>query len=100
MLDWCESAGCVLLVFENQVEGYKFISRITQVQAPLQLSKKQQHQWQSLLVKDKQQWLQLDYDGISYPSSVKGAKLAAELHFTQVKLFTSPLTADSAIAIK
>lgn len=100
MLDWCEDDGCVLLVFENKLNHYKFISRITQVKSPLQIGTTQQHQWQSLLIKDKQQWLQLDFDGISYPSTVKGSKRASAPHFTQVKLFTTSLTADNAIAIK
>ena len=99
MLDWCENEGCVLLIFENNLNHYKFISRITQAQAPLQISKTQQHQWQSLLLKDKQQWLQLDFDGISYPANVKNNKLASAINFSQVKLFTTPLTTDNAIPI-
>lgn len=100
MLDWCEGEGCVLLVFENNLNRYKFISRITQVKAPLQISKTQQHLWQSLLIKDKQQWLQLDFDGISYPSSADVQQLASESSLTQVKLFTTPLTKNNAISIK
>ncbi|GIC79077.1 hypothetical protein [Moritella sp. F3] len=100
MLDWCEGDGCVLLIFENDLNRYKFISRIAQVQAPLQISKTQQHQWQSLLVKNKQQWLQLDFDGISYPTLEKAKQLAAETNFTQVKLFTTALTQSNAIAIE
>ncbi|PKH09138.1 hypothetical protein [Moritella sp. Urea-trap-13] len=100
MLDWCEGEGCVLLVFENGLNRYKFISRITQVQTPLQISKTQQHRWQSLLIKDKQQWLQLDFDGISYPSSAKAKQLAAETNFTLVKLFTTALTQSNAISIE
>jgi len=100
MLDWCEDDGCVLLVFENNVNSYKFMSRITQVQAPLQISKTQRHLWQSLLIKDKQQWLQLDFDGISYPATTQHSNLASDTNFTQVKLFSSPLTEDNAISIE
>ncbi|WP_392340046.1 hypothetical protein [Moritella marina] len=100
ILDWCEDDGCVLLVFENDLNRYKFISRIAQVKAPLQISKTQRHQWQSLLIKDKQRWLQLDFDGISYPSSAKVKQLASDTNFTQVKLFTTALTKSNAIAIE
>jgi len=100
MLDWCEDEGCVLLVFENSINRYKFMSRITQVQAPLQISKTQRHQWQSILIKDKQQWLQLDFDGISYPATTQKNNMASDSNFTQVKLFSSPLTTDNAISIE
>jgi putative lipoprotein len=100
MLDWCEGDGCVLLVFEKDLNSYKFISRIAQVQAPLQISKTKQHQWQSILIKNKQQWLQLDFDGISYPASAETNQLVTETNFTQVKLFTTALTEDNAIAIE
>ncbi|NQZ48940.1 MAG: hypothetical protein HRT95_01775 [Moritella sp.] len=100
MLDWCEGDGCVLLVFENTLNRYKFMSRITQVQAPLQISKTQRHLWQSLLIKDKQQWLQLDFDGISYPATTQNNNVASDTNFTQVKLFNTPLTADNAIRIE
>lgn len=100
MLDWCENDGCILLVFENTVNRYKFISRIAQVQAPVLISKAQQHQWQSLLIKHEQQWQQLDFDGISYPSTVKNSQQAIQANFTQVKLLTNPLTTDNSIHIK
>jgi len=100
MLDWCEDEGCVLLVFENKLNRYKFVSRIAQVQAPIQISKTQQHQWQSLLIKTNQNWQQLDFDGISYPNKTANGKQAKISQFTQVLLMSNSLTADNSIHIK
>lgn len=100
MLDWCESDGCVLLVFENKPEQYKFVSRITQVQAPIQISKAQHYQWQSLLIKHQQQWQQLDFDGISYPAaSIDGTTPAADA-FSGVNLISNNLAVNKAIMIE
>ena len=100
MLDWCKNDGCVLLVFENKLNRYKFISRIAQVQAPIQISKTQQHQWQSLLIKNNQSWQQLDFDGISYPTKVTNGEQAKIDQFTQVLLMSNPLTTENSIHIK
>ncbi|MGC3836831.1 hypothetical protein ACPSKX_22915 [Moritella viscosa] len=100
MIDWCKKDGCVLLVFENKLNRYKFVSRIAQVQAPIQISKTQQHQWQSLLIKKNQNWQQLDFDGISYPAKVTNGKPAKIDQFTQILLMTNSLTADNSIYIK
>ncbi|QUM78350.1 hypothetical protein HWV00_20200 [Moritella sp. 24] len=100
MLDWCKTGGCVLLVFENKVNGYKFVSRISEAQVPIQISQTQNYQWQSLLMKNNQRWQQLDFNGINYPAKVSNGIQANKNTFTQVQLISNPLTADNAIPIK
>ena len=86
------AAGCVLLVFENQQGRYRFSSRITQVQTPIQISSKQSQQWQSLLLKNNQGWRLVDYDGISYPPESRLGSIPMQRDFTGVKLIDNQLS--------
>lgn len=99
LLDWCQTAGCVLLVFENQQGRYRFSSRITQVQTPIQISSKQSQQWQSLLLKNNQGWRLVDYDGISYPPESRLGSIPMQRDFTGVKLIDNQLSANWGISI-
>lgn len=99
LLDWCQTSGCVLLVFENTGDRYRFISRIAQVKTPIEISHKQSNTWQSLLLKNDQQWRLVDFDGISYPSDSSLGIQAEEGDFTGVKLINNALTDNWGINI-
>ncbi|GAB2641169.1 COG3650 family protein [Vibrio panuliri] len=49
-LDWCGSGGCTLLIFENQQQKWRFNSRITLVNTPLNLGQKSNQGWQDLVL--------------------------------------------------
>jgi len=100
ILDWCQGSSCVLLVFENQATGYKFISRTTDVSTPIQISRNQQYNWQSLLLKQRDQWQQLDFNGISYPASSRDGSLGQAHNFTGVELISDSLSGDWGIPIE
>ena len=74
MLDWCSENGCELLIFEAKDKGLVFSSRISRVQAPITVAHTQHFSWQDLLVSSNQQWLQLNFDGLSYPLQLNQAK--------------------------
>ena len=99
LLDWCQAQRCLLLVFENTSRGYKFISRTTGVSTPIQISRHAQHSWQSLLLKQDQQWQQLDFNGISYPASSRQSSQAKSHDVTGVELMSNTLGANWGIAI-
>lgn len=99
LLDWCQASGCVLLVFENTGERYRFISRIAQVQTPIEVSRKQSNTWQSLLLKNGQQWRLVDFDGISYPSDSSLGVKPQKTDFTGVKLINNSLNDNWGINI-
>ncbi len=67
LLDWCSSNGCEMLIFEGRNSGYRFLSRISRVNAPITLAKAQHYSWQSLLIENNSESYRLDFDGISYP---------------------------------
>ncbi|MDA7746103.1 hypothetical protein N8878_02080 [Psychromonas sp.] len=73
LLDWCANNGCELLIFEGKETGFRFSSRVSRVQAPIIIAKSQNFSWQSLLTENQKQWLQLDFDGVSYPLNTNGS---------------------------
>jgi len=89
LLDWCSSAGCEMLVFEGQETGLRFSSRISRLQAPLTISKSQHFGWQSLLIKNGNDLLQLNFDGLSYPLNTSDVNEAGNItDSTDVILFS------------
>ncbi|MEG3754226.1 hypothetical protein [Psychromonas arctica] len=89
LLDWCSSNGCEMLVFEEKDKGLVFSSRVSRIQAPIEVAHTQHFSWQDLLVKKNNQWLQLESDGLSYPLKVSDAKTVdAPLQSTGVLLFS------------
>jgi putative lipoprotein len=99
LLDWCDNEGCVMLVFENRGNRYKFISRTTGVQPPIKISREQKFQWQSLSAKQNNNWGNLPFDGISYPASLTESKPVLPADLTQVNLITNALTGDWGIPL-
>ncbi|RBW41382.1 hypothetical protein DS885_17020 [Psychromonas sp. B3M02] len=89
LLDWCSSNGCEMLVFEEKDKGLVFSSRVSRIEAPIEVAQTQHFSWQDLLVKKDQKWLQLESDGLSYPLKVTDAKAVdAPLESTGVLLFS------------
>jgi putative lipoprotein len=99
LLDWCKTEGCVMLVFENKGDKYKFISRTTGIQPPMKISREQNFQWQSLAAKHNESWRNLPFDGISYPDSITGNSPVSPADITQVNLITNALTGDWGIPV-
>ncbi|MGJ8581854.1 MAG: hypothetical protein ACSHWR_06060, partial [Psychromonas sp.] len=89
LLDWCSSNGCEMLVFEQKEKGLVFSSRVSRIEAPIEVAQTQHFSWQDLLVKKNNQWLQLESDGLSYPLKVSDASVIdAPLQSTGVLLFS------------
>lgn len=74
LLDWCSSAGCEALIFENKNNQLSFSSRIAHVEPPLMVGKQQHFSWQSLLVKVNNNLVRLNFDGLSYPLSTRAVE--------------------------
>tara|TARA_Y100001956_G_scaffold82613_1_gene104341 strand:- start:6358 stop:7890 length:1533 start_codon:yes stop_codon:yes gene_type:complete len=96
-LDWCGSGGCTLLMFESHQQAWRFNSRITLVQTPINLGKQANHQWHDLVLfvsgggAVPNQHI-LKYDGISYPLNPSTAPIANYDEISQVQLFSDGLT--------
>lgn len=96
-LDWCGSGGCTLLIFENHRQEWRFNSKITLVQTPINLGKKATHGWQDLIlfvsgggaVPNQHR---LPYDGSRYPLNPSIAPVASYEEVDQVQLFSDGLT--------
>ena len=77
-----------MLIFEGSKQGYAFSSRVSRVLPPLIVSSSQHYLWQSLLTQRNQEWLKLDFDGISYPIHTKDLNTVnKERYTTDVVLF-------------
>jgi putative lipoprotein len=89
LLDWCTGYECDMLIFEENEHGLNFSSRISHVQAPIIVSKNLHFSWQSLAIKSKEQWYQLDFDGTSYPLNSRNGKAIEEVeNSAEVVLFS------------
>ena len=88
LLDWCSKNGCEMLVFEGRKSGYRFSSRVSQVNAPITIAQSQHYLWQSLLIDKNAQSFKLDFDGISYPVHTRDLQeVNKEDYATDVILF-------------
>ena len=88
LLDWCSKNGCEMLIFEGRKSGYRFLSRVSRVNAPITIAQTQHYLWQSLLVEKNAQSFKLDFDGISYPIHTRDLKqVNKEDYATGVILF-------------
>jgi len=63
-----------MLVFESKNKGLIFSSRVSRIQAPILVAQTQHFSWQDLFVAKDNNWLQLDFDGLSYPIRISEAK--------------------------
>ena len=88
LLDWCSSTGCEMIIFGSKDKSLVFSSRISRVQAPITVARHQNFSWPSLLITENKQWLQLDFDGLSYPLNINEAKsIEQPIDSTGVVLF-------------
>lgn len=88
LLDWCSNTGCEMIIFEAKDDHLVFSSRVSRVQAPITVAQSQKFSWQGLLVAKDTQWLQLDFDGLSYPLKISEAKdIKQPIDSTGVVLF-------------
>lgn len=88
LLNWCSTNGCEMLIFEGRKSGYRFLSRVSRVNAPITLAQTQHYSWQSLLIDKNQESYKLDFDGISYPIHSRDLqKVNKEDYTTGVVLF-------------
>lgn len=96
-LDWCGSGGCTLLVFENHQQSWRFNSRITLVNTPINLGNNHNDGWQDMILfvsgggAIPNQHI-LKYNGVSYPLNPSTAPVANYDEISQVQLFSDGLT--------
>lgn len=96
-LDWCGSGGCTLLIFENHQQQWRFNSRMTLVNTPLNVGQKTNHGWRDLVLfvrgggAEPNQHV-LRYDNISYPLNPSTAPIASFDDISSVQLFSDGLT--------
>jgi len=96
-LDWCGSGGCTLLVFESHQNNWRFNSRITLVNTPLNLGVSRSEGWQDLIFfvsgggAAPNQHI-MKYDGVSYPLNPSTAPVANYDEISQTQLFSDGLT--------
>lgn len=96
-LDWCGSGGCTLLIFENHQQNWRFNSRITLVNTPLNLGHKTNSGWRDLVLFVRGGGSQpnqhvLRFDKTNYPLNPSMAPIASFDDISPVQLFSDGLT--------
>ena len=72
-MNWCDKSGCVWLLFQGSVDGYRFLGRIEGMQGPILVAPETTQGWHNLVVQSGfQQWSKLIFDGVSYPITLSG----------------------------
>lgn len=96
-LDWCGSGGCTLLIFENHEDNWRFNSRMTLVNTPINLGVNSSEGWRDLVLfvsgggATPNQHI-MEYTGVSYPLNPSTAPVASYEQISQVQLFSDGLT--------
>ena len=92
-MNWCDKSGCVWLLFQGSVDGYRFLGRIEGMQGPILISPNTTQGWHNLVVQSGfQQWSTLLFDGVSYPITLSGTpttEAPASNSHTQLRFDTS-----------
>jgi len=100
LFNWCLQDACTLVLFQGAADGYRFVSRLTDIRTPLQLGREQHYGWQDLLVNVAPQgaapiWRKLSFNGIAYPYQPQaGEKITLDETATDVELFSSQPDGD------
>ena len=96
-LDWCGSGGCTLLIFENGQKTWKFNSKVTLVNTPINLGSERHKQWQDLVLfvsgggaVPSQRTLK--FNGSEYPLNPSSAPVSDYDKISPIQLFADGLT--------
>ncbi|OEF26101.1 hypothetical protein [Vibrio rumoiensis] len=93
LMDWCQSEGCTVLMFENHQGQWQFNSRISATHLPIKVTNYHHFGWRDLIIpnelgKNKT----LAYTGVSYPLSVSQG-IDGESEPANVTLFSDKINA-------
>ncbi|WP_108652509.1 hypothetical protein [Dongshaea marina] len=75
-MNWCRRAsdGCVLLIFQGEKKGYRYISRAFDAGQEIWISEVTHHEWQDMWTQNsKGKWMLLKFNNISYNEQLKPA---------------------------
>jgi len=95
LFNWCKQDACTLVLFQGAADGYRFVSRLTDIRTPLQLGREQHYGWQDLLLNiapagTSPAWRKLSFNGIAYPYQPQaGEKITLDETATDVELFST-----------
>ena len=65
---WCGPDGCTMLVLQGEGEGFKVVSKVSQVLAPVRVAESQSHAWRDIIVHSNEQEKLLQFEGSGYPT--------------------------------
>lgn len=64
---WCAPEGCTMLVLQGVGEGFKVVTKVSEVLAPVQVAESLSHAWRDIIVHSNEQEKLLQFDGRGYP---------------------------------
>jgi hypothetical protein len=96
--DWCSPQGCTLAVFEPSDVGFKPISQIVGVKAPVAAGPGSNAGWRDLIVKTgANKIVRLQFTGGGYPSNAAGQP-DASADVAQSEILIQPVNSQTAAA--
>jgi hypothetical protein len=97
--DWCSPRGCTLVVFEPADIGFKPISQIIGVKAPIAAGPGSNAGWRDLIVKTGgNKIVRLQFTGGGYPANAAGQP-DASADVAQSEILIQPVTSQTAAAL-
>ena len=64
---WCAPEGCTMLVLQGEGEGFRVVSKVSEVLAPVRVAESQSHAWRDIVVHSNDAEKLLQFDGRDYP---------------------------------
>ena len=94
---WCGMAGCPLLIFKGEEDGFTFISESGITFAPIRISPEKVRGWKTLIVRVKHKGnVLLQFNGNGYPSnSYNGIKATqSQINNSEIVINSSQIILD------
>ena len=97
--DWCSPQGCTLAVFEPVDVGYRPVSQIIGVKAPVAAGPGSNAGWRDLIVKTGgNKVVRLQFTGGGYPANAAGQPEGSNEDVAQSEVLIQPAASQTAIA--
>lgn len=76
---WCAPEGCTMLVLQGEGEGFRVVSKVSEVLAPVRVAETQSHTWRDIVVHSNAAEKLLQFNGRGYPAKATELPAAEQM---------------------